>query len=75
MSFDPKIGWALLLALVLETAAVFVWTGDASARLRMVERRLEAESTLAERIATMEAQLSDARASLDRIERRLDDRP
>lgn len=72
MSFDPKIGWALVLALALESAAVFTWTGDASARLRMVEQRLQAESTLAERMATMEAQLLDARASLERIERRLD---
>lgn len=72
MSFDPKIGWALILALALETAAAFIWTGHAAARLQMVEARLEAEQTLAERMAAMEAQLADARASLERIERRLD---
>ena len=75
MTFDPKIGWALILALTLETAAAFVWTGHAGARLQMVEERLAAEQTLAERMATMEAQLADARASLERIERRLDAKP
>lgn len=72
MSFDPKIGWALVISLAFQSAAALIWAGHAAARLEVVEERLEAQEPLGERLAALEAELTAARASLDRIERRLD---
>ncbi|MBY0448440.1 MAG: hypothetical protein K2P95_07095 [Hyphomonadaceae bacterium] len=72
MSFDPKFGWVLVLSLGAQSAAALIWAGHAVARLETVERKLETQEHLAERLATLEAELSAARASLERIERRLD---
>lgn len=72
MSFDPKIGWALILSLAIQSAAALIWAGHAAARLDMVEHRLQAQEPLAERLAVLETELAAARASLERIERRLD---
>jgi len=72
ISFDPKFGWVLVLSLGVQSAAALIWAGHAVARLETVERKLETQEHLAERLATLEAELSAARASLERIERRLD---
>ena len=72
MKFDPRIGAALLFTLFLEAASAFMWAGQASARLTSVEARLEASPEIAERLARLEEQMTDARRSLGRIEARLD---
>ncbi len=72
MKFDPRITFALILALFLETAGGLVWTGRAAARLDEVERAVATQPEVAERLARLEEQLSEARRSLARIEQRLD---
>lgn len=72
MKFDPRITIALLFAVFMEAAGGFVWAGQASARLVTIEKRLEASPEVAERLARLEEQVSDARATLARIEHRLD---
>jgi hypothetical protein len=74
MKFDPRITYALIAALVFETAGALVWTGRAAARLDAVEHSAAAQQEVAERLASLEAQVADARRSLARIERRLDER-
>jgi hypothetical protein len=74
MKFDARITYALLLALFLETAGGLIWTGRAAARLDEVERAVAMQPEIAERLARLEEQVSEARRSLARIERRLDDR-
>ncbi|HVV32611.1 MAG TPA: hypothetical protein VHC73_05220 [Vitreimonas sp.] len=74
MKFDPRITFALIVALFLETAGALIWTGRAAARLDAVERSVETQPEVAERLARLEGQMSDAQRSLNRIERRLDDR-
>jgi hypothetical protein len=72
LNFDPKFGWVLVLSLVVHSGAALLWAGHAVARLETVERKLESQEHLAERLAALEAELVAARASLERIERRLD---
>ena len=72
MKFDNRFGWALVFAIVMETAGAFVWAGRAAARLDEMEHRLTLQQPVAERLARLEVRADDARASLERIERRLD---
>lgn len=61
MKFDPRITFALILALLLETAGGLVWTGRAAARLDEVERAVATQPEVAERLARLEEQLNEAR--------------
>jgi hypothetical protein len=67
-----EIGWAFLLALGVQTAGAFLWAGAASARLTQLERSADATQQLLERTARLEEQGIAFRASLDRIEAKLD---
>ncbi len=71
---DKKITWAVIIALVVESAGVFAWAGAASARLNEVEVRVAAQAEMAERLARVEVQLQLAAAQLDRIETKLERR-
>ncbi len=73
MTFDPRITYALILALLLQTAGALVWAGRAAARLENVERAVATQPEVAERLARLEEQLVEARRSLTRIEERLDE--
>lgn len=72
MKFDPRVTYALVLALFLETAGGLIWAGRAAARLDEVERAIATQPEVAERLARLEEQLGEARRALARIERRLD---
>lgn len=72
MRLDPRVTYALILALFLETAGGLIWTGRAAARLDVVERAVATQPEVAERLARLEEQLAEARRSLARIERRLE---
>jgi hypothetical protein len=73
MKIDPRVTLALILALLLETAGGLIWAGRAAARLEDVERAVATQPEVAERLARLEEQVTDARRSLARIERRLDE--
>lgn len=72
MKLDARVTLALILALFLETAGGLIWAGRAAARLDEVERAVATQPEVAERLARLEEQVSDARRSLSRIEARLD---
>jgi hypothetical protein len=72
MKFDARITFALVFALVVETAGGLIWAGHAAERLAVVERAVYAQAGVTERLARLEEQLVQARASLARIESRLD---
>lgn len=74
MKFDNRFGLALVVTLLLQTAGALIWAGRAAARLDEVEQRLALQQPLAERLARLEVRADDARASLERIERRLETR-
>jgi hypothetical protein len=70
---DPRITFALILALFLETAGGLIWAGRAAARLEEVERAVATQPEVAERLARLEEQVAEARRSLARIEARLEE--
>jgi hypothetical protein len=69
---DRQISAALLVAVALQAAAALLWAGKASARIDDMQRRLEAQAPVAERLARLEAQAEASRQSLVRIEARLE---
>jgi len=73
LAVDPRITFALIFALFLETAGGLIWAGRAAARLEEVERAVATQPEVAERLARLEEQIADARRSLARIEQRLDE--
>jgi short subunit dehydrogenase-like uncharacterized protein len=69
---DRQISVAVLIAIALQAAAALMWAGRASARIDDLRQRLDAQAPVAERLARLEAQADATRASLARIETKLD---
>lgn len=65
------VPWAVVAALCAQTAGGLVWAGKAQARIDALERRLEGQASVAERLARLEARVEGAQESLVRIEARL----
>ena len=69
---ERSVTFGVVVALALQTGGALIWAGAAGERLE----RLETESThmmfASERLARLEEQIDQARASLERIERRLE---
>ena len=72
---DRQVTPAVILALTIQTGAALVWSGGAAERIASVERRLDRQSGVSERLARLEAQADANRASLLRIEAKLDRDP
>jgi hypothetical protein len=72
MTFDPKVTWAVILALAFQTMTGLLWAGSAAARLAAVEERVAAAESTPERLAALEVRLADVQASLIRIEEHLE---
>jgi hypothetical protein len=71
---DPRVTLAVIATLLAQLGGVFLWAGAQSARLHAVETRIESQTLSSERLARLEVQVDQARASLARIEDRLDRR-
>ncbi|WP_425995541.1 hypothetical protein [Caulobacter sp. DWR1-3-2b1] len=69
---DRHISVALIVAVALQAATALMWAGRASARIDEMQSRLSAQAPVAERLARLEEQASATRASLDRIEAKLE---
>lgn len=69
-----KIPIALIAALMVQTIGGLVWAGGAAARIATLEERVAEQRLVAERLARLEAQGEATRATVDRIERRLEAR-
>lgn len=66
------ISLALILTIVLQSAAALLWAGAAAERINQLERRTADQDGVSERLARLEEQVGQARASLNRIEKRLE---
>jgi hypothetical protein len=67
-----RIPAALIAVLAAQTLGGLVWAGGAAARISALEERVGEQRLVAERLARLEAQGEAVRASLARIERRLE---
>ena len=73
-SLDLRVTIALLITIALEAIAALLWVGAAAQRIEALETRVDAQAGVVERLARLEAQMTGARATLDRIETTLDRR-
>lgn len=71
-SLDTRITIALLVTICLEAMAGFLWIGAAAQRLNTLETSVSAQQPVIERMARIETQMQGVRATLDRIENRID---
>ncbi|HJW41423.1 MAG TPA: hypothetical protein VJ476_09385 [Rhizomicrobium sp.] len=69
---DKKLPAALVAAFLLQTAGALFWAGSAAERIADLERNQAREQSAIERVAVLEAQTADIRATLARIENKLD---
>jgi hypothetical protein len=67
-----KFPAALVAAFLLQTAGALFWAGSAAERIAVLERTHENERAAIEHVAVLEAQASEMRAQLARIESKLD---
>ncbi len=69
---EPRITIALGAAILVQTALALIWAGGAAERIAQLERRVDASEEMIERTARVEEQVAAMRASLARIEMKLD---
>lgn len=70
--FDRQVSLGLVVTVFLQAAAALMWAGRASARIDDMQRRLDAQAPVAERLARLEEQATATRQSLERIEAKLE---
>lgn len=69
---EIRVTIAIGTALVVQTALGLLWAGAAAERIAQLERRADASAEIIERTARLEEQVAAMRASLSRIEAKLD---
>jgi hypothetical protein len=72
ITVDTRMTLALLVTICLEAVAGLLWVGAAAQRLSVLEASMTAQQPITERMARIEAQMVGVRATLDRIENRID---
>jgi hypothetical protein len=72
ITVDARMTLALLVTICLEAVAGLLWVGAAAQRLSVLEASMTAQQPITERMARIEAQMGGVRATLDRIENRID---
>jgi len=69
---DRQLTLAVVVTVAIQAGGGLLWAGRASARIDELQRRVEGQGAVVERLARLEEQVSAARAALERIERRLE---
>lgn len=69
---EVRVTVALGAAIVIQSALALLWAGGAVERIDQLERRVDASGEIIERTARLEEQVAGARASLARIEAKID---
>lgn len=69
---EIHISVAVGAALIVQSALALLWAGAAAERIAQLERRADASAEIVERTARLEEQVGAVRASLLRIEEKID---
>ena len=69
---EIRITFAFSIALIVQSALGLIWAGAAANRIDQLERRVDASEEMIERTARLEEQMASVRATLLRIESKLD---
>ena len=72
MKVDKKIAMALVFAMLMQAGGALIWMGAAAERLDILDREVEAQRDVPERLARLEAEIGLIRTQLDRIEQKVD---
>jgi hypothetical protein len=70
---DRQVSVAVIFAFLVQTGGALLWAGGAAERIAAIERRMDKQSGVAERLARLEAQADATRITLARIEAKLDE--
>lgn len=69
---DRQVTLAVIVTIAIQAGGGLLWAGRASARIDDLQRRVEGQSEMSERLARLEEQVSATRLTLERVERRLE---
>ena len=69
---EKQVPLGVILALAIQSGGALAWAGGAAERIATLERRLDRQSGVNERLARLEAEAEGSRATLGRIEAKLD---
>ena len=69
---DRRVPIAVIVTLLLQSAAALVWAGSAAERLSTLETRAERIDEMVERTARLEERAKGVTAALERIEAKLE---
>lgn len=69
---DRQITAGVLLAIGLQAGGILIWAGREATRIEVIEQRLDRQSNVSERLTRLEEQVFAARATLERMEHKLD---
>lgn len=69
---DKRVNISIIFAIIMQTIAGSYWVGVVSQRVAQTETWITANSLGQARLAVLESQMNDIRATLNRIEGRLD---
>jgi hypothetical protein len=72
---EKRLPAALVAAFLLQTAGALFWAGSAAERIADLERTQHGDQAAIGQVAVLEEQVRAIRASLDRIENKLDHQP
>ena len=74
MITDRRVTWAVIVTIVAEAIVGLLWIGAATERVSNLEKELNRQAPVNERLARLETETVAIRGQLDRIERRIDAR-
>ncbi len=69
---DRQVTLAVIVTIAVQAGGGLMWAGRASARIDELQRRVERQGEIAERLARVEEQVAATRVTLERLERRLE---
>ena len=69
---DRQVTLAVIITIAIQAGGGLMWAGRASAKIDELQRRVESQGEVAERLTRLEEQMNAARVTLERLERRLE---
>lgn len=69
---DRQISLAVIVTIAIQAGGGLMWAGQASAKIDELQRRVERQGEIAERLTRLEEQMNATRVTLERLERRLE---
>ncbi|ATQ42130.1 hypothetical protein [Caulobacter mirabilis] len=70
--FDKQVTLAVIVTIAVQAGGGLMWAGRASARIDELQRKIDRQADLSERLTRLEEQVAATRVTLERLERRLE---